>query len=62
MSLLFRPFTQTQDVERFTHEGMGFSLYLDKLIMSYLGGTITINSRPGVETAATITLPATDLK
>lgn len=58
MSLLFRPFTQTQDVERFTHEGMGFSLYLDKLIMTYLGGTIVINSRPSVETAATITLPA----
>lgn len=57
MSLLFRPFTQTQDVERFTHEGMGFSLYLDKLIMTYLGGSISIDSRPGVETVATITLP-----
>lgn len=58
MSLLFKPFTQTQDVERFTHEGMGFSLYLDKLIMTYLGGTITLDSRPGTETTATITLPA----
>lgn len=58
MALLFKPFSQTQDVERFTHEGMGFSLYLDKLIMTYLGGTISLNSNPGVETAATITLPA----
>lgn len=58
MSLLFRPFSQTQDVERFTHEGMGFSLYLDKLIMTYLGGNIAIQSKPGIETTATITLPA----
>lgn len=58
MSMLFRPFSQTQDVERFTHEGMGFSLYLDKLILTYLGGSIALNSKPGVATTAAITLPA----
>jgi signal transduction histidine kinase len=57
ISTLFKPFTQTQDVERFTHEGMGFSLYLDKLIMTYLGGSISLNSKPNVETTATITIP-----
>ena len=57
VAMLFKPFSQTQDVERFTHEGMGFSLYLDKLIMTYLGGDIAIHSKPNVETTATITLP-----
>lgn len=57
MAMLFKPFSQTQDVERFTHEGMGFSLYLDKLIMTYLGGDIALRSKPNVETVATITLP-----
>jgi signal transduction histidine kinase len=57
IATLFKPFTQTQDVERFTHEGMGFSLYLDKLIMSYLGGSITLASQPNIGTTATITLP-----
>lgn len=57
LSLLFRPFSQTQDTERYTHEGMGFSLYLDKLIMTYLGGDISLHSKPGVETVATLTLP-----
>src|SRR6185503_5245168 len=46
MALLFKPFSQTQDVERFTHEGMGFSLYLDKLIATYLDGDISLTSRP----------------
>jgi len=57
IAMLFKPFSQTQDVARFTHEGMGFSLYLDKLIMTYLGGNITLSSKPNVETTATITLP-----
>jgi len=59
MAMLFKPFSQTQDVKRFTHEGMGFSLYLDKLIMTYLGGDISLTSKPNVETVATITLPQT---
>lgn len=57
ISMLFRPFSQTQDVERFTHEGMGFSLYLDKLIMTYLNGSISLESKQGVATTASITLP-----
>ncbi|HVI69775.1 MAG TPA: ATP-binding protein [Magnetospirillaceae bacterium] len=57
LSLLFRPFSQTQDTERYTHDGMGFSLYLDKLIMTYLGGDISLRSKPGVETVATLRLP-----
>jgi signal transduction histidine kinase len=57
VAMLFKPFSQTQEVERFTHEGMGFSLYLDKLIMTYLGGDIALSSKPNVETTATITLP-----
>lgn len=58
LSLLFRPFSQTQDSERYTHDGMGFSLYLDRLIMTYLGGEISLRSKPGVETTATLLLPS----
>ena len=57
IALLFQPFSQTQDAARFTHEGMGFSLYLDKLIMTYLGGDISLASKPGVATTATIVVP-----
>ncbi len=57
MAMLFQPFTQTQEAERYTHEGMGFSLYLDKLILHYLGGTISVESKPGVKTVVTIRLP-----
>lgn len=44
---LFQPFSKAEGAEVFTHEGMGFSLYLDKLIMTYLGGEIQIQSEQG---------------
>jgi signal transduction histidine kinase len=54
---LFQPFYKAEGAEDFTHEGMGFSLYLDKLIMSYLGGTIELASQLGVSTTAMLKLP-----
>ncbi len=51
---LFRPFTKAEGALTFDHEGMGFSLYLDKLIMTYLGGRIALQSSPGKGTTATI--------
>ena len=56
LSVLFQPFFKAEGAEVVTHEGMGFSLYLDKLILTYLGGTISIESKPG-ETNAIIRLP-----
>jgi|GEM_PF-1318563 len=51
---LFRPFTKAEGALQFDHEGMGFSLYLDKLIMTYLGGRIALQSSPGKGTTAMI--------
>lgn len=54
---LFQAFSKTEGAETFNHEGMGFSLYLDKLIMNYLVGDITIESEPKQGTKVTLTLP-----
>jgi len=57
-SLLFQPFFKVEGAEEFNHEGMGFSLYLDKLIMEYLGGAITVVSQKGHGTTVTLHMPA----
>jgi K+-sensing histidine kinase KdpD len=57
---LFKPFTKVEGAETFDHEGMGFSLYLDNLILAYVNGTITVESEPRVTTTSTIHLPAPD--
>jgi signal transduction histidine kinase len=51
---LFRPFSKGERAETFNHAGMGFSLYLDKLIMSYLGGDISLASAPSQGTTVTL--------
>jgi len=60
LRLLFQPFSKAEGAEIFNHEGMGFSLYLDKLIMSYLSGTISLTSKLHHGTTVTITLPNTE--
>lgn len=55
-SYLFQPFSKAEGAETFTHQGMGFSLYLDKLIMHYLGGTIELHSSEGQGAIVTIAL------
>lgn len=45
--LIFQPFYKAEGPNDFNHVGMGFSLYLDKLILTYLGGDITLQSEPG---------------
>jgi len=57
MPLLFQPFSKVEGAEVFDHEGMGFSLYLDRLILTYLGGDISVDSKPGHGTTVTIELP-----
>jgi two-component system sensor histidine kinase EvgS len=56
LPLLFQPFSRAEGAETFTHEGMGFSLYLDKLIMTYLGGGLALDSKPGAGTTARLSL------
>lgn len=55
---LFQPFYKSEGSEVFSREGMGFSLYLDKLIMTYLGGDINVESSQGNGAVFTLSLPA----
>jgi signal transduction histidine kinase len=55
--LLFEPFSRIETAEDFTHQGMGFSLYLDRAIMQYLGGDIAVQSDAGHGTTVTLTFP-----
>lgn len=58
-ALLFQPFYRVEGAYDFNHAGMGFSLYLCKLILTYLGGDISIKSEPGHGTTVAMQLPAT---
>ena len=55
---LFQAFSKLEGAEIFNHEGMGFSLYLDKLIMHYLVGDIAIAATSPQGTKVTLTLNA----
>lgn len=56
---LFQPFVRTdgKSAMDMSHGGFGINLYLDKLIMEQLGGSITANSTPGKGTSFTMTWP-----
>lgn len=56
---LFKPFSRADSVEQFNAEGLGFSLYLDKVIANYLQGDISVNSEEGKGTEITVRIPAT---
>lgn len=51
---LFEPFIKVGPVTTFNHEGIGLSLYLDRLIMHGLGGDIDIASQLKRGTTATL--------
>jgi signal transduction histidine kinase len=55
--MLFQPLSKVEGYETFDHEGMGFSLYLDKLIMRYLGGDIELQSQENQGTTVNLQLP-----
>lgn len=57
LAWLLEPFAKSEGAETFNHEGMGFSLYLDRLILAYFGGTLTITSKPSEGTVVTLLLP-----
>jgi len=49
LALPFQPLTKVEGTETLNHEGMVFSLYPDRLIMTYIGdGTIVSNSTNGI--------------
>ncbi len=44
---LFQPFTKTTDVETYNQQGLGLSLYVNKLVVNQLGGDIQVkNNKP----------------
>lgn len=52
---LFQPFSRATSVMQFDYEGLGFSLFLDKIIMDYLEGDIIASSTAGQGTIVTVT-------
>lgn len=54
---LFKPFFKAEGALTFDHEGEGLSLYLDRLIMHYLGGEIAMQSEVGRGSVVTLTFP-----
>ena len=55
---LFQPFTRAEGTAmQFDKEGLGFSLYLDKIILDHLGGAITVSPGSGHGTTVQIRLP-----
>lgn len=44
MPKLFKPFSRGTSTMEFNYEGLGFSLFLDKIIMDYIGGSISAKS------------------
>jgi signal transduction histidine kinase len=56
---LFQPFSRAENAaEDFNRQGVGLSLYLDRLVMSYLGGNLEINSKPGAGTTMRVGIAA----
>jgi signal transduction histidine kinase len=58
LSILFQPFSKAEGAETFDHEGMGFDLYLDKIIADYLNGKISITSEPKKGTRVELAFPS----
>lgn len=54
---LFQPFSKAEGAMQFDHPGLGLSLYLDRLLMTALGGSITLESVPGQGSLVTMTFP-----
>ena len=54
-SQLFKPFSRTESAVDFNYEGLGFSLFLDKIIMDYLGGDISVASQQKAGSTFSIT-------
>ncbi len=55
MSQLFKPFSRGTSAMEFNYEGLGFSLFLDKIIMDYVGGTISARSINNDRTTFSVT-------
>jgi len=59
MSQLFKPFSRSTSALEFNYEGLGFSLFLDKIIMDYMGGEISARSEDHKHTTFTVVTAST---
>ncbi len=55
---LLKPFVRGTDSMQYNREGLGLSLYTDKILVDKLGGTISVTSHLNKGTVVTIELPA----
>ena len=54
---LFQPFSRTDGVMAFNRQGQGLSLYISRLCIEIMGGSINLSSQDGAGTTVTIELP-----
>lgn len=59
---LFQPFSRTDGVMAFNRQGQGLSLYISRLCVEIMGGSIDLQSSPGSGTTVTIILPTKKAK
>lgn len=57
LSELFQPFSKVEGAMKFDHPGIGLSLYLDRLLITNLGGSMRVESTPGAGTTVHIVFP-----
>lgn len=55
LPILFKPFSRAGSALTFDYEGLGFSLFLDRIIMDYLNGDIAVESQEKQGTLVRVT-------
>lgn len=58
LDMLFQPFSKVEGPTQFDYPGLGLSLYMDRLLATSLGGTMSINSSPGNGTSVAVSFPS----
>src|ERR1043166_8974832 len=55
---IFEPFHQTDSSTQRAHSGLGLGLTVARRMADLIGGTVTVNSKPGVGTRVTMQVPS----
>jgi K+-sensing histidine kinase KdpD len=53
---IFAPFSRATDTQQLNYEGLGLSLYTDKIITDKYNGTIAVSENPGGGTIVRVAL------